>query len=123
MDFELTEEQRLFQNMVREFAENEVRPGAMERDEKAEFPFDLCRKAGELGLMGILVPEEFGGAGLDVTSFAIATEEISRQDGSFGLTIASHNGLCVGHLVIAGSDHLKKNDERGNGWTRMYTIS
>lgn len=108
MDFELSENHLMIRDMVREFAEKEIKPGAFERDETGAFPFDLCKKLGELGLMGIIVPEEYGGAGLDVTSFALAEEEIARHDGSLALTVASHNGLCSGHILLGGSDALKK---------------
>lgn len=107
MDFELSENQQMIRDMVRQFARTEVAPGAFKRDETAEFPLELCKKLGELGLMGILVPEHLGGAGLDVVSFALAVEEIARVDGSLALTVASHNGLCIGHILTAGSDALK----------------
>lgn len=108
MDFEFTENHRMIREMVRDFATREVKPGALQRDESGEFPFDLCKKLGELGLMGILVPETLGGAGLDVTSFAIAVEELARHDGSLALTVASHNGLCCGHINLAASEALRK---------------
>ncbi len=108
MDFEFTPEQIQIRDMVRDFATSEVAPGAMKRDETCEFPIDLCRKLGELGLMGIIVPEKFGGAGLDVTSFALAVEEIAYRDGSLALTLASHVGLASGHINLAGSEALKR---------------
>ena len=94
--------------MVRDFAKNEVEPGASHRDEKCEFPLELCRKAGELGLMGILVPEEFGGSNMDVISFAIAIEEVGRYDGSMALSMQANNGLSCGHILASGSPALKK---------------
>ncbi|HLG19304.1 MAG TPA: acyl-CoA dehydrogenase family protein [Bdellovibrionota bacterium] len=108
MNFDLEENHRMIRDLVRDFAAREVAPGAMKRDETCEFPFDLCQKLGELGLMGIMVPEALGGAGLDVTSFVIAVEEIARHDGSLALTAASHNGLCIGHMLVGANDTLKK---------------
>ena len=108
MNFELSENHQMIRDMVREFAREKVRPGAEKRDETCEFPFDLCKELGELGLMGIMIPEEYGGSGLDVTSFAIAVEEIAREDGSLALTLAAHNGLGSGHITAFGSEALKK---------------
>jgi len=108
MKIEFSENQQMIREMVRDFAKNEVAPGAIHRDEKAEFPLELCRKAGELGLMGILVPEEFGGSAMDVTSFAIAIEEVGRYDGSMALSMQANNGLSCGHILAAGSESLKK---------------
>ena len=108
MKIEFSENHQMIREMVRDFAKNEVAPGAFERDEKCEFPLELCRKAGELGLMGILVPEELGGSGMDVTSFAIAIEEVGRYDGSMALSMQANNGLSCGHILLAGSDALKK---------------
>ncbi|MEZ4845621.1 MAG: acyl-CoA dehydrogenase family protein [Bdellovibrionota bacterium] len=108
MKIEFSENHNMIREMVRDFAKNEVAPGAIHRDEKCEFPLELCRKAGELGLMGILVPEEFGGSNMDVTSFAIAIEEVGRYDGSMALSMQANNGLSCGHILTAGSDALKK---------------
>ena len=108
MDFGFSESHEMLRRTVRDFVLEEVKPGAEGRDETGEFPHELCRKLSELGLMGIMVPEEYGGAGMDVTGFAIAVEEIARWDGSLALTVASHNGLCSGHILSAGSDSLKK---------------
>lgn len=98
----------MIRELVRDFAKNEVATGAIDRDENCTFPMELCRKAGELGLMGILVPEEFGGAAMDVTSFAIAIEEVARYDGSLALSLQANNGLSCGHILSAGSAELKK---------------
>ncbi len=108
MDFQYDENHQMIRDMVRAFALEEVKPGAQERDETGEFPFELVKKLGELGLMGIMVPEDLGGAGMDVTSFAIIVEELARHDGSLALTVASHNGLGTSHLLTFGSDELKK---------------
>ena len=80
MDFSLDENHQMIRNMVRQFVLDEVKPGAIHRDETGEFPFDLCKKLAELGLMGITIPEKYGGAGMDILSFAIAVEEIARHD-------------------------------------------
>ncbi len=108
MKVEFTENHQMIRELVRDFAKNEVAPGAIDRDENCTFPMELCRKAGELGLMGILVPEEFGGAAMDVTSFAIAIEEVARYDGSLALSLQANNGLSCGHILSAGSAELKK---------------
>ncbi|MDQ3928271.1 MAG: acyl-CoA dehydrogenase family protein, partial [Chloroflexota bacterium] len=93
MDFELSEEHRLFRETVRDFALNEIAPGAIERDKTHEFPHDIIKKMAALGLMGVPFPEEYGGAGGDTISYAIAVEEVSRVDGSLGLTLAAHTSL------------------------------
>ena len=108
MDFELTEGQRAVQEMVREFAERELHPAAAENDERAQFPWDLVRKMGPLGLLGMVVPEAYSGAGMDTVSYALAMEEIARHDGAMALTVASHNSLCQGHVLIAGSEGQKR---------------
>lgn len=108
MKVEFSENHQMIRELVRDFAKNEVAPGAIDRDENCTFPMELCRKAGELGLMGILVPEEFGGAAMDVTSFAIAIEEVARYDGSLALSLQANNGLSCGHILSAGSAELKK---------------
>ena len=93
MNFELTEEQNLIRETVREFAEREIKPVAKELDEKAEFSHDLTRKMGELGLFGMYIPEKYGGQGLDYLSYVIAVEEIARIDSSQAATLAAHNSL------------------------------
>ncbi|MCB0326071.1 MAG: acyl-CoA dehydrogenase family protein [Bdellovibrionales bacterium] len=107
MKIEHSEDQNMLREMVRDFAQNEVAPGAMERDESMEFPLELCRKCGELGLMGIMLPESYGGAGMDVTSYAIAVEEIAKVDGSMALSVQAHNGLGSGHILLSGSEEIK----------------
>ena len=108
MDFELTDEQKLFQRTVRDFAEAELKPRARHVDEKAEFNAEAVKKMGPLGLLGLNVPETYGGAGVDAISAAIATEEIGRGCGSTGLAIAAHNGLACAPIVLFGSDALKQ---------------
>lgn len=108
MDFELTDEQKLFQRTVRDFAEAELKPRARHVDEKAEFNAEAVKKMRPLGLLGLNVPEAYGGAGVDAISAAIATEEIGRGCGSTGLAIAAHNGLACAPIVLFGSDALKQ---------------
>ncbi len=108
MDFELSDEHRLFRNTVREFAESEVAPGAMERDKTHEFPFHLIEKMASLGLMGIPFPEEYGGSGGDTLMYAIAVEEISRADGSLGLTLAAHTSLGCAPFYMFGTEQQKQ---------------
>ncbi len=107
MNFELTEEQQMIRDTVREFAEREIKPVAKELDEKAEFSFDLTKKMGDLGLMGMHVPEKYGGQGLDTLSYIIAVEEIARIDGSQAATLAAHNSLGIGPLLDYGTEEQK----------------
>ena len=100
-------EQELLRQSVREFAEREIAPGAQQRDETARFPDDLLPKMAELGLLGVMIPEELGGAGFDVLSFAIILEEVARVDAAVALTLASHNSLCAGHILAFGSERQK----------------
>ena len=104
MDFGFTEDQQLLRNTVREFAESEILPHVMEFDESQEYPREIMAKAAKLGLFGILFPEEYGGAGLGYMEYAIAIEELSRVDGSVGISIAAHNGLCSNHIYLFGNE-------------------
>ncbi|MFQ6128033.1 MAG: acyl-CoA dehydrogenase [Thermoplasmata archaeon] len=108
MDFALEEEQIMLKKMVHEFAEKELKPVAPEIDKTGEFPWDNIRKMGELGLMGMTIAPEYGGAGMDTISYAIAVEEVSRVCGSTGLIMASHNSLCTDHINIAGNEEQKR---------------
>jgi alkylation response protein AidB-like acyl-CoA dehydrogenase len=108
MNFDLTEEQKLLRRTIRAFAESEIQPGAAVRDEAGRFPGELVPKLAELGLMGINIPEQYGGAGLDAVSAAIAIEELARVDGAVALTVASHNSLCAGHIARFGSEEQKE---------------
>jgi len=107
MNFELTEEQQMIRDTVREFAEREIKPVAKELDEKAEFSLDLTKKMGELGIMGMTVPEQYGGQGLDTLSYILAVEEIARIDGSQAATLAAHNSLGIGPLLDYGTEEQK----------------
>jgi butyryl-CoA dehydrogenase len=108
MNFELTEQQVLLQQTIRDFALAEIAPGARERDDAARFPRELIPKIADLGLFGVMVPETYGGAGLDPMSFAIIIEEVARVDASVALLLASHNSLCAGLILIAGNDNQKR---------------
>jgi alkylation response protein AidB-like acyl-CoA dehydrogenase len=108
MDFDLSEEHRLFRDTVRDFADNEVAPGALERDKTHEFPYDLIEKMAALGLLGVPFAEEYGGAGGDTISYAIAVEEISRADGSLGLTLAAHTSLGAAPFQLFGTEEQKR---------------
>ena len=107
MDFELTEEQQMIRDTVRDFAEREIKPIAKELDEKAEFSEDLTRKIGELGLFGMFLPEKYGGQDLDILSYIIAVEEIARVDGSQAATLAAHNSLGIWPLYAYGTEEQK----------------
>jgi alkylation response protein AidB-like acyl-CoA dehydrogenase len=108
MNLELSEEQQLLKQAMREFAEGEIAPGAAERDEHARFPSELIPKLAEQGLLGIMVPEEYGGSGYDALSSVIILEEIARVDAAMALLVGSHNSLCSGHILLAGSDAQKR---------------
>jgi alkylation response protein AidB-like acyl-CoA dehydrogenase len=108
MNFELSEEQQQIKFSVREFAEAEIRPNVMEWDESQHFPVELRPKLAELGLMGVLFPEEYGGAGMGYVEYATIIEEIGRVDGSVGLSIAAHNSLCSNHIYQFGSEEQKQ---------------
>jgi alkylation response protein AidB-like acyl-CoA dehydrogenase len=104
----LTENQQIIKETIRDFAENKIRPHVMEWDEEQIFPVDLMHELGELGFLGILVPEEYGGAGMGYREYAIVVEEIARIDPSISLSVAAHNGLCTNHINVFGSEELKK---------------
>ncbi len=108
MDLQLTEAQCAVRSMVRAFAEEEIRPVAHEYDEKEEFPWDLLHKMGPLGLLGMPFPEEYGGAGMDAVSYALAIEELARQDGGLTLTVASHTSLCSSHIFRFGNEAQRR---------------
>jgi alkylation response protein AidB-like acyl-CoA dehydrogenase len=108
LDFQLSEEQLQLKKMVREFAEREVAPNVMKWDEPGEFPLATIKELGKLGLMGIVFPSEYGGAGMGYVEYVIAIEELSRVDGSIGITVAAHTSLCSGHIFIAGNEEQKQ---------------
>jgi len=108
MNFELTDEQQQVKRMVREFAEAELKPHVMEWDEIQYFPKELWPKLGELGLTGVIFPEEYGGAGMGYIEYATVIEELSRVDGSIGLSVAAHNSLCTNHIYQYGSKEQRE---------------
>ena len=108
MNFEHNENEQMIAQMVRDFAEKEIRPTFMEWDESQHFPKSLFNKMGELGLMGVLVPEEYGGAGLGYNEYITVISEIAQVCGSIGLSVAAHNSLCTGHIMSFGNEAQKK---------------
>ena len=103
-----TENQTMIQQMVRDFAEKEIRPKLMEWDEAQYFPVELFKKMGNLGLMGVLVPEQYGGSGLGYYEYITIVSEIAQVCGSIGLSVAAHNSLCTGHILYHGSEAQKQ---------------
>jgi alkylation response protein AidB-like acyl-CoA dehydrogenase len=108
ISFDETEAEQILRKTVREFAHNEIAPYARKWDEEERFPTELVPKLAELGLLGLRVPEEYGGAAMTTQENAIVIEELARVDGSVALTVASHNGLGSGHILLAGNDEQKK---------------
>ena len=108
MNFTESDNQKMVRDMARDFAEKEIRPHFMEWDETQEFPVPLFKKLGELGLMGIFIPEEYGGSGMNYHDYITAIVEISKVCGSIGLSVAAHNSLCTGHIYYNGSEEQKK---------------
>jgi len=108
MNFNYTDTQLEITAMIRDFANKNIRPQMMEWDEAQKFPVDLFRKMGELGLMGVLVPTEYGGSGLGYFEYITVVSEIAKVCGSIGLSVAAHNSLCTGHILYFGNDEQKK---------------
>jgi butyryl-CoA dehydrogenase len=108
MDFDLDDQQQMIQKMAREFAEKEIKPVASTFDEEAIFPAELVKQLGDLGFMGMMVPEEYGGAGLDCVSYTIAVEEISRGDASIGVTMSVNNSLACDPILDYGTEEQKQ---------------
>jgi alkylation response protein AidB-like acyl-CoA dehydrogenase len=94
--------------MIRDFCEREIRPNIMKWDESQEFPVEVFKKLGELGLMGCLVPEQYGGSGMDYFEYVTVVSEISKVDPSIGLSVAAHNSLCTNHILMFGSEEVKQ---------------
>lgn len=121
MEFGYSEELLAIKRIVREFAEREIRPHVMEWDEKQIFPLEVLKQLGELGFMGVLIPAEYGGAGLGYVEYVGIIEELSRVDGSIGISVAAHNSLCSGHIFHSGNEaqrrrylpHLAKGEKLG----------
>ncbi|MGH9941142.1 MAG: acyl-CoA dehydrogenase family protein, partial [Pyrinomonadaceae bacterium] len=108
MNFELNEEQQQVKASVREFAEAEIAPNVLEWDEAQHFPVELLPKLAELGLMGVIFPEEYGGAGMGYIEYVTIIEELSRVDGSVGISVAAHNSLCANHIYMFGTEEQKR---------------
>ena len=108
MDFEINENQKMIAQMVRDFAEKEIKPHINEWDDKEHFPVDVMKKMGELGLLGIYIPEEYGGSGFGYFEYATALMELGKVCGGVGLSVAAHNSLCTGHIYYHGTEEQKK---------------
>lgn len=108
ISFEESENQRMIAQMVRDFGDREIRPFMMEWDESQEFPIKMFKKMGELGLMGVLVPETYGGAGFGYLEYVTAISELAKIDGSIGLSMAAHNSLCTNHILQFGNEEQKQ---------------
>ena len=106
--FQLSDDQLAIRKMVREFAESELQPHVMEWDEAQVFPREAIARLGELGMLGIIIPEEYGGAGLSYIDYVGVIEELSRVDGSVGISIAAHNSLCTNHIFMFGTEEQKR---------------
>ena len=108
MDFQFSGDQRLLKKTVRDFAERELKPHAREWDEKQEFPREIFRKLGELGLLAVVFPEDYGGSGMSTVDYTIVIEELARIDAGVALSTAAHNSLSSGHIFLAGTEEQKK---------------
>lgn len=108
MDFSKSENQKMMADMIRDFCEREIRPNIMKWDESQEFPVEVFKKLGELGLMGCVVPEQYGGSGMDYFEYVTVVSEISKVDPSIGLSVAAHNSLCTNHILMFGSEEVKQ---------------
>ncbi len=108
MNFSRYENQDMIEQMARDFAEKEIRPNVMKWDESQHFPVDLFKKMGELGMMGVFVPEEYNGAGLGYFEYVTIVKEVARVCGSIGLSVAAHNSLCTNHILMFGNEEQKK---------------
>ena len=108
MDFSINENQQMIADMIKKFGNDHIRPKMMEWDEAQIFPIEVFRKLGELGLMGVVVPTEYGGSGFSYTEYVTAIVELSKICGSIGLSMAAHNSLCTGHILAFGNEEQKK---------------
>jgi short-chain 2-methylacyl-CoA dehydrogenase len=123
VDFDLTPEQRLLRDTVREFARQEVAPVAEELDRTKAFPYALVEKMGQLGLLGIPFPEEYGGGGADTLSYALAVEELTRIDSSIAITVAAHTSLGTTPIYLFGSDEQRTTGCRSSAAVRSWPRS
>ena len=108
MDLRTTENQQMIAQMIRNFGAKNIKPNMMKWDESQEFPIEIFKQLGELGLMGVLVPQEYGGSGFGYLEYVTAIAELSKIDGSIGLSMAAHNSLCTGHILQFGNEGQKK---------------
>ena len=108
MDFRLTEEQQVLKKTIREFAEEKIRPNVRRWDQEGTFPTAVIKELGEMGILGVIFPEEYGGAGMSYVDYTIIVEELSRVDPSVGIAVAAHNSLCCGHIELAGTPEQKE---------------
>ena len=108
MDFTINENQKMIADMIQQFGKQNITPFVREWDDKQTFPIEVFKKLGELGLMGVLVPTEYGGSGFSYTEYVTAIEQLSILDPSVGLSMAAHNSLCTGHILQFGSEEQKK---------------
>jgi alkylation response protein AidB-like acyl-CoA dehydrogenase len=108
LDFQLSEEQQQLRRSVREFAEREILPNVMKWDEAGEFPLATIKELGKLGLLGVVFPNDLGGAGMGYVEYVTAIEELSRVDGSVGIIVAAHTSLCANHIFLAGNEQQKR---------------
>lgn len=108
MDFNYNENQKMIADTIRSFGEKHIKPKFMEWDETQEFPVECLKQLGELGMLGVLVPTEYGGSGLSYTEYVTVVSEVGRICGSVGLSVAAHNSLCTGHILQFGNDEQKK---------------
>jgi hypothetical protein len=106
--FTLTEDQEQLRREIRDFAAREIAPNVLRWDEASEFPHDVVKQLGAMGMLGVIFPPEYGGAGLGYTDYMLAIEELSAVDGSIGIIVAAHNSLCTNHIFLAGSEAQKK---------------
>ncbi|MGH9562218.1 MAG: acyl-CoA dehydrogenase family protein, partial [Terracidiphilus sp.] len=108
MEFSFTDEQQQLRRTVREFAQAEIAPHVMEWDEASRFPSEIIPKLAEMGFLGVIFPEKYGGAGMGYVEYALIIEELSRVDGSVGIIVAAHNSLCSNHIFKFGSEEQKQ---------------
>jgi len=106
--FTLTEDQEALRREIRDFAAREIAPNVLRWDEASEFPMDVVKQLGQMGLLGVIFPSEYGGAGLGYVDYMLAIEELSAVDGSIGIIVAAHNSLCTNHIFLAGSEAQRK---------------
>ncbi|MCB0845687.1 MAG: acyl-CoA dehydrogenase family protein, partial [Bacteroidetes bacterium] len=108
LNFQLNENQQLITDMIRRYGEEKIRPVVMKYDESQEFPIEIFKELGQMGLMGVLVPEEYGGSGFGYLEYVTVISEIAKFCGGIGLSVAAHNSLCTGHILKFGNEEQKR---------------